>query len=90
MPGRVAKYSRERSAEIALEAFSILADRKTAMTLAEIQSASLVLAGTTTQKISRELSKYVELGMLHKEQKNGRVAYLCRQEVNDGLETKVS
>lgn len=77
MPGRSAKYTKEKSAEIAVEAFSILADSKTAMTLAEIQSASLVLAGTTTQKISRELSKYVELGMLRKEQKNGRVAYLC-------------
>lgn len=79
MPSYVkSKYSKERSQEIAVEAFSIVANSKTALTLTEIQNSSMVLTGTTTQKISRSLAPYVEMGIIGKTQKDGRVAYAMR------------
>lgn len=79
MPGYVkSKYSKERSQQISVEAFSIVAESKTALTLTEIQNSSMVLAGTTPQKISRSLAPYVEMGMIGKTQKDGRVAYIMR------------
>lgn len=77
MPGRTSKYSTTRSQEIAVEAFAAIQEAETALTLDEIINHSVALAGCTTQKVSRELAKYVELNLIKKTKKNGRVAY-CR------------
>lgn len=77
MPGYVkSKYSKEKSAEIAVEAFGAIGDANgEALTLEEIINSTVALVGTTPQKISRELSKYVDLNLIKKVKKNGRVAY---------------
>lgn len=71
----MAKYTAERTQEIGITALGILQETESLMTIAEIQKESILLAGVTPQKISRELNKYAEMGTLFKTKKDGRVAY---------------
>lgn len=80
MPGyKTAKYSKEYSAEIATTAFAVLDEAKTSLTIPEIQAGDITLVGVTPQKISRELSKYVEMGLLVKGKRNGKVTYEVKE-----------
>lgn len=75
MPYTTSKYSKERSQEISIEALEAIRASETPLTLSEIQNAAMALVGATPQKISRCLAPYVEMGLLKKTKKNGRVAY---------------
>lgn len=75
MPGKSSKYSVERSQQIAVEAFSAIQEAEGPLCADEILNRCPAIAGTTPQKLARELSKYIELGLIRKVKKNGRVAY---------------
>lgn len=71
------KYTPEKSAEIAVCAFTVLDEAKTALTLDEIKARDLTLVSVSPQKLSRELTKYTDIGLLHKTKKGTRIAYEC-------------
>lgn len=75
MPYTKSKYSKERSQEISIEALETIRTSETPLTLTEIQNAAMALIGATPQKISRCLAPYVEMGLLKKTKKDGKVAY---------------
>lgn len=75
MPYTKSKYSKERSQEISIEALEAIRASETPLTLAEIQNAAIALVGATPQKISRCLAPYIEMGLLKKTKKDGKMAY---------------
>lgn len=78
MPYRKSKYTKAQTQSLTLDAFDVLAESPTALTISEICVQRPSLIGQTTQKMARCLNELVEMGMVEKtKSKSGRMLYMA-------------
>ena len=78
MPYKKSKYSKAQTQSLTLDAFDVLAESSTALTISEICVQRPSLIGQTTQKMARCLNELVEMGMVEKtKSKSGRMLYMA-------------
>lgn len=66
MPGRVSRYSAQTNSELEFRVFDVLNTTKQAMTIDQIKQEDLMLMPHTSQKLTRVLSRLIEMGLVRK------------------------
>lgn len=79
MPGRTHNtYSKQMINDITMRVLAVLVENPRPMTIAEICANDICLAGITSQKITRSLTRLCEAGLImkSKSKSKGRMVYI--------------